>query len=167
MVGVQTDISRVQVVRETTYASVATQAGSGVMPGGEDGVVGGMGAPGPVPAGVGVQGGIPGWGSGGGIGDGGPGVGSRPTGGVVRAQALLIHGVDCRRGVGSLLAAARRLRVGVCTVRGVRWLLGVGRRWGKRLSSVVVYLDRAVEVRGHSVWFGGALHPVERYVFGR
>ena len=60
-----------------------------------------------------------------------------------------------------------RLRVGVCTVRGVRWLLGVGRRWGKRLSSVVVYLDRAVEVRGHSVWFGGTLHPVERYVFGR
>ena len=29
VVGVQTDISRVQVVRETTYASVATQAGAG------------------------------------------------------------------------------------------------------------------------------------------
>ena len=28
VVGVQTDISRVQVVRETTYASVATQAGA-------------------------------------------------------------------------------------------------------------------------------------------
>ena len=99
-----------------------------------------------------------------------PDVGPRPLGeGVwlVRAQALLIHGVDCRRGVGTLLAMARRLRVGECTVRGIRWLLGVGRRWGKRLSSVVVYLDRAVVVRGCSVWFGGALHPVERYVFGR
>ena len=71
------------------------------------------------------------------------------------------------RGVGSLLTVARRLRVGECTVRGVRWLLGVGRHWGKRLSSVVVYLDRPVEIRGHSVWFGGALHPVERYIFRR
>ena len=94
-------------------------------------------------------------------------MGSRPAEGVVRAQALLVHGVYCRRGVGSLLLVARRLRVGKCAVRGVRWLLGVGRRWGKRLSSVVVYLDRPVEIRGHSVWFGGALHPVERYVFGR
>ena len=70
----------------------------------------------------------------------------------------------------ALLAAARGLSVGECGecgVRGVRWLLGVGRRWGKRLSSVVVYLDRQVVVRGHSLWFGGALHPVERYVFGR
>ena len=165
--GVQTDISRVQVVRETTYASMATQAGAGVVPADGDTVMGGVGAPAPVPADVGVQGGVPGWGSGGGVGAGGPGVGSRPVGGIVRAQALLIHGVDCRRGVGSLLAAARRLQVGACTVRGVRWLLGVGRRWGKRLSSVVVYLDRAVEVQGHSVWFGGALHPVERYVFDR
>ena len=90
-----------------------------------------------------------------------------PVPGVVRAQALLIQGVDCRRSMGALFAAARRLRVGECTVRGVRWLLGVGRRWGKRLSSVVVYLDRPVVVRGTSVWFGGSLHPVERYVFGR
>ena len=90
-----------------------------------------------------------------------------PVPGVVRAQALLIHGVDCRRGVGALLAAARRLKVGECTIWGVRWLLGVGRRWGKRLSSVVVYLDCPVVVRGNSVWFGGALHPVERYVFAR
>ena len=87
--------------------------------------------------------------------------------GLVRAQALLIHGVDCRRGVGTLLGMARRLRVGECSVRGVRLLLGVGRHWGKRLSSVVVYLDRPVEVRGHSVSFGGALHPVLSYVFGR
>ena len=69
--------------------------------------------------------------------------------------------------MGTLLAMARRLRVGDCGVRGVRWLLGVGRRWGKRLSSVVVYLDRPVVVRGHSVWFGGVLHPVEHYVFDR
>ena len=90
-----------------------------------------------------------------------------PELGVVRAQALLVHGVDCRRGVGALLAAARRLRIGVWAVRGVRWLLGVGRRWGKRLSSVVVYLDRPVVVRGNSVWFGGVLHTVEHYVFAR
>ena len=42
-----------------------------------------------------------------------------------------------------------------------------GRRWGKRLSLVVVYLDRPVVVRGNSVWFRVALHPVERYVFVR
>ena len=86
-----------------------------------------------------------------------PDEGPRPVAGregLVRGQALLIHGVDCRRGVGSLLAMARRLRVGDCNVRGVRWLLCVDRRWGKRLSSVVVYLDRPVMVRGHSVWLG-------------
>ena len=69
--------------------------------------------------------------------------------------------------MGALLAMARRLRVGNCVMRGIRWLLGLGRRWGKRLSSVVVYLDRQVVVLGHSVWFGGALHRVERYVFGQ
>ena len=42
-----------------------------------------------------------------------------PVPGVVRAQALLIHGVDCRRSVRALLAAARGLRVGECGVRGV------------------------------------------------
>ena len=96
-----------------------------------------------------------------------PDMGPRPVSsevGLVRAQALLIYGVDCRRSVSSLLAMARRLRVGDCRVRGVRWLLGVGRLWGKCLSSVVVFLDRAVEVRGYSVWFGGALHPIECYV---
>ena len=95
-------------------------------------------------------------------------MGPRPVAGeegLVRAQSLLIHGVDCRRGMGSLLAMARRLRVRDCNMRGVRWLLGVGSCWGKGLSSVVVYLDRPVVVRGHSVWFGGALHPVERYIF--
>ena len=99
-----------------------------------------------------------------------PDVGPRPVGrgmGSVRAQALLIHGVDCRRAVGTLLAMARRLRVRDCAVRCVRWLLGVGRQWGKRLSSVVVYLDRVVEVRGCSVSFGGALHLVEHYIFDR
>ena len=143
VVGVQTDISRVQVVCETTYASVATQAGAGEVGADGDSVMGGVGVPdvGPWPV-VGVE-------------------------GLVRAQALLIHGVDCRRGVGALLAMAQRLRVGECSVRGVRWLLGVGRRWGKCLSSVVVYLDHPVEVQGHSVWFGSALHPVEHYVFGR
>ena len=167
VVGVQTDISGVQVVRETTYASVATQASACVVPADGDTVMGGVGAPGPPPGSARVwdEGGS--WGSAGGGGAGAPGMGPRPADGVVRAQALLIHGVDCRSGVGSLLAAARRLNVGNCTVRGVRWLLGVDRRRGKRLSSVVVYLDRPVEVRDHSVWFGGALHPVERYVFGR
>ena len=149
-VGVMTEVSSVQVVRGTTYASVASQASPEVVPehAGVDVEMGGVGGcpSGPPPAPVG---------------------GGVPVPGVVRAQALLIHGVDCRQGVGALLAAARRLRVGECTVRGVRWLLGVGRRWGKRLSSVVVYLDHQVVVRGCSLWFGGALHPVERYVFGR
>ena len=94
-----------------------------------------------------------------------PGGGGMPVPGVVRAQALLIYEVDCRRSVRALLAAARGMRVGECGVRGVRWLLDVGRHWSKRLSSVVVYLDRSVVVRGHSLWFGGALHPVERYHF--
>ena len=152
-VGVQTDVSSVQVVRETTYASVAAQTCAGVAPTGVgvDVEMGGMGGgptgPPPVPP--------------------VPVVPVVPVPGVFLAQALLIHGVDCRRGMGALFAAARRLRVGECTVRGVRWLLGVGRRWGKRLSSVVVYLDRPVVVRGGSVWFGGALHPVECYVFAR
>ena len=152
-VGSQTDVSRVQVVRETTYASVAAQTCSGAVPVAEgvDVVMGGMGGgpSGPPP--------VPGM----------PVVPVVPVPVVVRAQALLIHGVDCRQGMGALVAAARKLRVGECTVWGVRWLLGVGRRWGKRLSSVVVYLDHPVVVRGNSVWFGGALHPVERYVFAQ
>ena len=97
-----------------------------------------------------------------------PDVGPWPVGegvGLVWTQALLIHGVDCKRGIGTLLAMARRLQVGDCGLRGFQWLLGVGRRWGKRLSSVVVYLDHMLEVRGHSVWFGGTFHPVERYIF--
>ena len=149
-VRVMTDVTNVQVVRKTTYASVASQASPEVVaePAGVDVEMGGMGGcpprPPPVPVGTGV-----------------------PVPGAVRAQALLIHGVDCRRSVRALLAAARGLRVGECAVRGVRWLLGAGRRWGKRLSSVVVYLDRPVVVRGCSLWFGGALHPVERYVFER
>ena len=118
------------------------------MPAGVDVEMGGMGGcpsgPPPAPLGVGV-----------------------PVPVVVWAQALLIHGVDCRPSMKALLASARGLRVGECGVRGVRWLLGVGRRWGKRLSSVVVYLYCPVVVRGHSLWFGGALHPVECYVFER
>ena len=152
-VGVQTEVSHMQVVRETTYASVASQAcpeGSlGV--GGEDvemvGVGGGPAEPPPVPVVLLVP--------------------ATCVPKVVQVQALLIHGVDCRRGMGALLVAARSLQVGECTVRGVRWLLGVGRRWGKPLSLLVVYLDRPVVVCGHSVWFGGSLHPVERYVFER
>ena len=59
MVGVQTDISRVQVVRETTYASVATQAntgGGGAGGAGGVSVLGGVGVPGvgPQPVGGGV-----------------------------------------------------------------------------------------------------------------
>ena len=152
-VGLQTDVSRVQVVRETTYALVASQA----CPEGSLGVgrvdveMGGMGGGPAEPPLVPVVALVP----------------ATHVHGVVRAQALLIHRVDCRRGMGALLAAPSRLRVGECTVRGVWWWLGVGRRWGKRLSSLVVYPDRSVVVRGHSVWFGGSLHPVERYVFAR
>ena len=110
-VGVMTDVMNVQVVRKTTYASVASQASPEVVaePAGVDIEMGGMGGgpTGPPPA-------LVSWGV--------------PELGVVWAQALLIHGVDCRRGMGALLAAARRLRVGECDVQGVRWLLGVGRR---------------------------------------
>lgn len=53
-----------------------------------------------------------------------PAVSAVPMSGVIRVRALLIHGVDCRRGMGSLVVAARRLRVGECTVGGERWLLG-------------------------------------------
>ena len=136
-VDVQTNISCVQVVSEITYASVASQAcpeGSlGV--GGMDVEMGEMGGgpaePPPIPV--------------------VPLVPAARVPEVVRAQALLIHGVDCCRGMGALLAAASRLRVGECTVRGVRRLLGVDRRLGKRLSSLVVYLDRTIVVCGHSV----------------
>ena len=142
------EVSRVQVVRETTYASVASQAcpeGSlGVA--GMDVEMGGVGGGPAEPPSVPVV----------------PLVPAACVSGVVRAQALLIHGLDCRRGLGALLAVACGLRVGECTVRGVRRLLGVGRRWGKWLSSLVVYLDRPVVLHGHSVWFGGALHPVQR-----
>ena len=51
VVGVQTDISRMQVVRETTYASVATQAGACVVPADGDTVMGSVRAPGPPPGG--------------------------------------------------------------------------------------------------------------------
>ena len=78
-------------------------------------------------------------------------VGGLPVPVVVRAQALVIHGVDCRRSRRALLVAAQGLRVSEYSVWGVRWLLGVGRRWGKRLSSVVVYLNRPVVVRGYSL----------------
>lgn len=39
---------------------------------------------------------------------------------VVRAQPLLIHGVDCQRGMAALFRAAQILRVGEGTVGGVR-----------------------------------------------
>ena len=110
-VWVMTDVSNVQVVWETTYVSVASKASSKVVSG---------------PAGVDVEigriGGCP------------SGPSSAPVGGgvpvpvVVQAQALLVHR-DCRRSMGALLAATRRLRLKVCTVRGVRWLLrlaGIG-----------------------------------------
>lgn len=69
-------------------------------------------------------------------------------------------------GHGVMLVAAQRLRVTKCTVRGVKWLLRVGRHWGKDLSSVVMYLDCLVVVRCNLVWFGGELHPMEHFVFG-
>ena len=152
-VSVQTDVSCVQIVRETTYALVADQTSAGVGPVAEgvDVEMSGMGGGPPGPPPVPVVSVIP----------------VVPVPGVVRVQALVIHGVDYRRGVGALLAAARRLRVGKCTVWSVRWLLRVGRRWGKRLSSVVVYLYRPVVVPGNSVWFGGALNPGEGYVSAR
>lgn len=122
-VRLMTDISRMQVVCETTYASVASQA----CPEGSlavrredvemEGVGGGTSGPPPIPVVADIL------------------VVHVP--GVLQAYALLVHGVDCRRDMRALLGAAPRLRVGECTVRGVRWLLRAGRHWGKRLSSVV------------------------------
>ena len=65
------------------------------------------------------------------------------------------------------MIVARRLGVGDYTVSGVRWLLGFGRLWGKRLSSAVVYRDRPVVLRGNLVWFSVVLQPVEQYIFGQ
>ena len=48
----------------------------------------------------------------------------------------MVYGANCPRSVGSLLTAARMLQVGDCMMRGVKWLLEVGRHWSKRLSSV-------------------------------
>ena len=140
-VGVMTDLTNVQVVRETTYASVASKASPKVVagPAGVDIEIGGIGGcpsgppPSPVCSGV-------------------------PVPEVVWAQALLIHRVDYRRSLRALLVAARGLRVGECGFRGVRWLLGVGRRWGKHLSLVVVYLDSLVVVRGYLLLIRRVLH---------
>ena len=90
-----------------------------------------------------------------------------PVRSIVRAQALVVHEASCAAGLRVVERCARHLNVGVCTVRGVRWLLGWQRRLGNRMSSVVVYLDRPVVVPGKCVRFGGALCPVERYVWGR
>lgn len=96
-VGVMTDVSRVQVVCESTYGLVPSQACPEVSPfsGGVDvergGTDGGLSGPPPVPV--------------------VPAVPVVPVPGVVRVQAHLIHRVDCRRAIGALLAAAQRLRV--------------------------------------------------------
>lgn len=66
--------------------------------------------------------------------------------GVVEAQALLIYGVNCRRGIGALVVVLRALRVREYTGQVIWKLLGVGRCWGKRLSSVVVYLGCPVVI---------------------
>ena len=107
-VGVMTDMTNVQVVRKTTYASVASQVDQEVVAGPVwvDVEMGGMGGC-PVGTPLALVGGVV------------------PVPGVVQAQALLVHVVDCRRSVRALLAAARGLRVGEYSVRGVRWLLGV------------------------------------------
>lgn len=84
---------------------------------------------------------------------------------VLQAQTLLIHGIDCRLVMGTMLAGANRWRVDVCTVCGVMWLGVVQRRWGKHLSLMVMYLNCPVVVRGNWVWFSSALHPVDHCVF--
>ena len=94
-----------------TYASVATQTGAGVLPADGDTVMERVAAPGPPPVGTGVLGGSAGQGVAGGGGAGALQGRSQPAEGVVRVQALLIYGVDCRRGVALLLSEARRLRV--------------------------------------------------------
>src|SRR4029077_18293343 len=100
-------------------------------------------------------------------------VGATPQEGVPprrlpgRARGLVVHGVSCTQGMAGLWQQARMMRGGggnsvVC----VRWLLGWGRRLHKRVSSVVVYFSRFVEVPSGGVFFGGRKRPVELYKFG-
>lgn len=70
---------------------------------------------------------------------------------IMRASALLICGVKCQCGIGSLLAAARRFKVDRCTASDVCGLLGVGRQCGQHLSLMVVYLDCYIVISGNAV----------------
>ena len=90
-----------------------------------------------------------------------------PLGSGMKAQVLVVDGMSCMSSLRAVERCSCRLNVGVCTVRGVRWLLGWQRRLGKHMPSVVGYLDRLLVVSENYVRFGGALCPVEQYVWGR
>ncbi len=139
----QTDAAGVKGTKGVTWAGVAagSDSGGGPPPAGEDVEMGGA---------------------------------SPPSGGVApcqssgRARGLVVHGVSCTQRMAGLWQQARLIRVGGSnTVIGVRWLLGWGRRLHKRVSSVVVYFSRFVNIPSSGLFFGGRRRPVERYEFGR
>ena len=137
--GVQTD-GQVDAVAtlQPSYASVATQA-TFVPTEPRDGTRGGS---------VSLAGG------------GGP----QPVG----ARALVVHGVPTHMSVDEIFWHADRLRIGVgVRVVRARWLVGLDRRRGNKASSLVLYFNGVVPVRGRVVRFGGRWCPVDRYEFAR
>ena len=97
---------------------------------------------------------------------------SRSVGGgggeVVLARAIVIHGVACWQRMADIIFNAQRLRLGSGRqVVGARWLLGRQQRLTKQLSSVVIFFDGALPLRGGSICFGGRICPVEKYDFDR
>ena len=95
-----------------------------------------------------------------------------PAGGAaphpVGARALVVHGVPTRMSVDEIFWHADRFRiaVGVRVVRA-RWLVGLDSRRGKRASSLVLYFNGVVPVRGRVVRFGGRWCPVDRHELAR
>src|SRR6266576_2770176 len=128
----QTDAAGVKGTKGVTWAGVAAGTVSGGVSPPADGDVE-MGGASPPPGGV-----APGQSSG-------------------RARGLVVHGVSCTQGMAGLWQQARMMRVGGGnTVVGVRWLLGWGRRLHKRVSSIVVYFSRFVDVPSGGMYLRGA-----------
>src|SRR6266576_3037252 len=134
----QTDAAGVKGSKGVTWAGVAagSDSGGGPPPAGEDVEMGGA---------------------------------SPPSGGVApcqssgRARGLVGHGVSCTQVMAGLWQQARMMRVGGSnTVVGVYWLLGWGRRLHKRVSSVVMYFSRFVDIPSGGMFFGGRRRPGEK-----
>jgi len=78
------------------------------------------------------------------------------------AKAMVIHGVPLPQTHGR-----DRTAVGVeVGIMGARWLLRGMRGLGKATNSVVVFLERSVEL-GSQLRMRGRWHPIEAYDFDR